>query len=95
MKKEPATPNEALTDDEFKAFVERHRAFGYGRMMQLISDLWRAKDPAGALSVGDTYSICESKRTRCKTKGHLRHSGGSYDWCDRCGECLGQIKEDH
>lgn len=78
-----------MTDEEFRAFVEQNRAFGYGRMMQLISDLWRSQDPAGALSVGDTYSICALKRERCAAKGHIRHSGGSYDWCDRCGECLG------
>jgi hypothetical protein len=78
-----------IDDDEFRTFVEKNRAFGYGRMMQLISELWREHDPAGALSVGDTYASCEQKRERCATLGHVVHSGAHYDWCDRGGDQLG------
>jgi hypothetical protein len=80
--------NRGPDDDAFTVLVKCHRAFGYGRMMQLISDLWRSEDPAGALSVGDTYYILEQKRQRCASEGHDRRSGNSYDWCDRCGARL-------
>lgn len=75
-------------DDAFMAFVKQHRSFGFGRMMHLISELWRSEDPRGALSVGDAYGVVEKKRERCALEGHDRSSGNSYDWCDRCGERL-------
>lgn len=77
-----------MNADEFRAFVEKNREFGYGRMMQLISELWRERDPAGALSVGDAYAILELKRERCAALGHDVHSGAHSDWCDRCGDEL-------
>ncbi|HSX23219.1 MAG TPA: hypothetical protein VLE97_10650 [Gaiellaceae bacterium] len=77
-----------MPDEAFAAFVDRHREFGYGRMMHVISELWRATDPRGALSVGDTYGILEVKRARCAAEGHDVRHGNSYDWCDRCGAQL-------
>jgi hypothetical protein len=71
-------------DEDFAAFVKRNRTFGYGRMMHLISELWRSQDPVGALSVGDTYGMLERKRSRCAAEGHDIRHGNSYDWCDRC-----------
>lgn len=35
----------------FKNFVEKH-SYMYGRLMQIISQLWQEKDPSGALTVG-------------------------------------------
>lgn len=35
----------------FKEFVEKH-SYMYGRLMQIISQLWQEKDPVGALTVG-------------------------------------------
>ncbi len=80
--------NQRPEDEDFIAFVKRNRAFGYGRMMHLISELWRSEDPRGALSVGDTYGSLEKKRLRCTSEGHDRSRGNSYDWCDRCGARL-------
>jgi hypothetical protein len=77
-----------MSDEEFILFVKRCRSFGYGRMMQLISNLWRLEDPKGALSVGDAYVTLERKLARCASEGHDRRSGNSYDWCDRCGARL-------
>ena len=81
-------PSALLSDEDFAAFVEKNREFGYGRMMQVISELWREKDPRGALSVGETYGILEIKRARCAAVGHDVRHGNSYDWCDRCGAQL-------
>lgn len=80
--------NQRTDDDAFAVFVKQHRSFGYGRMMHLISELWRSDDPVGALSVGDTYGMLERKRERCAAEGHDVRHGNSYDWCDRCGEQL-------
>lgn len=80
--------NRKADDDVFIAFVKRNRAFGYGRMMHLISELWRSDDPVGALSVGDAYVMLERKRSRCALEGHDIRHGNSYDWCDRCGARL-------
>jgi len=77
-----------MTDQDFREFVLRHRAYGFGRMMDAISELWRQSDSKGALSVGDTYAILETKKRRCASDGHDRRKGNSYDWCDRCGAQL-------
>lgn len=37
--------NPKTDEDVVVAFVKHHRDFGYGRMMQLISDLWRGEVP--------------------------------------------------
>lgn len=42
---------------------ERH---GYGRMMQLISEWWREKDPVGAISLGPCYGTLEHERRRAE-----------------------------
>lgn len=39
----------------FLQTVELLQDIGYGRMMQLISEHWRQKDPFGALTVGPCY----------------------------------------
>ena len=33
-----------MTDQDFREFVLRHRAYGFGRMMDAISELWRQSD---------------------------------------------------
>ena len=35
----------------FLEFVDANRDLGFGRMMALISQMWRKEDPAGALTV--------------------------------------------
>lgn len=34
------------------AVLRACEAIGYGRVMQIASDAWRAKDPIGALTIG-------------------------------------------
>mgnify|MGYP000642368484 CR=1 FL=1 len=64
-----------------KVLCER---FGYGRVMQVASDLWQSKDPIGALVVGPcaAYAIC-----RCghDTWAHDEESGDSCLLC-QCRE---------
>jgi hypothetical protein len=74
------------TADERAFFetVEKLRGIGYGRMMQMISEVWRRSSPDDALSVGDTYFMLEKKRERCKKEGHDIRHGQNWDWCDRC-----------
>lgn len=45
-------PPQSGAEEEFMYFVTANAGIGFGRMMQLVSDYWRAKDPVGALSVG-------------------------------------------
>ena len=44
---------------------------GYGRSMQIVSDLWRQKDPAGAISTGECFATLEAARKKgvCVTCG--------------------------
>ncbi len=42
---------------EFMEYVETNADIGYGRMMQLISEHWKAYDPIGALMVGTCYGL--------------------------------------
>lgn len=46
-----------------KAFLDyiddNAQAIGYGRMMQMVSQEWRRKDPIGALMVGTAYGLVE------------------------------------
>lgn len=74
-----------IQEQEFIETVKRVRGIGYGRMMQIISNLWRDQDSIGALTVGETYGIEDLKRKRCRTEGHDTRKGGNWDWCDRCG----------
>jgi hypothetical protein len=37
------------------------REHGYGRVMQLVSQWWREKDPVGAISLGPCYGELERK----------------------------------
>lgn len=76
----PLNANEA----EFLSAVKFHRAMGYGRMLRMISHLWR--DEAGdiALCVTDTFHGVAAKEKRCKEEGHDWRPGGDFDWCDRC-----------
>lgn len=76
------------TDEElFMSTVTERRQVGYGRMMQMISGLWRAEVGDAALLANDTYHGYAAKLARCKREGHdwNDNAGGSYDWCDRCG----------
>lgn len=75
----------AMDDAAFVAYVQRFRTFGYGRMMHLISELWKRSDPDGALSVGPCYGTLVQHRERCAQEGHDVSHGTSWDWCDRCG----------
>lgn len=70
---------------QFIHFVEAHSDLGYGRMMQLISGLWRDKDPIGAQLVNETYGGLALKKKRCKREGHDWSNGRTRQWCDRCG----------
>jgi hypothetical protein len=62
------------------------KGIGYGRMMQMISQQWRREVGDGAHCVTDTYNGVEAKKKRCEREGHDWRPGGSYDWCDRCGD---------
>lgn len=72
-------------DKEFLEIVKRLRPMGFGRMMQIISDLWYQDDPKGAFTVGECYGVEELKRERCKKEGHDMRKGTNWNWCDRCG----------
>lgn len=48
----------------FIEFVEANRDLGYGRMMQLISAVWKKHDPVGALSLGPPYGTLTAVRAR-------------------------------
>ena len=76
------------TDKRFARLVEEMQQMGYGRMMQIISEIWFRIDPMGALTVGPCYGTMEKIRERCRKEGHDISHGGSYDWCDRCGAQL-------
>lgn len=71
-----------LTDSQFKQFVRDNREFGFGRMMQFISDIWLESDPVGAFVITSCAGSEKLKRERCKKEGHDRSESG---WCDRCG----------
>ena len=86
------TPPETRDEKDFLAQVARHRGIGYGRMMQMISELWRDLEGDGALYANDTYSSLFQKQERCAREGHDPTPGRTYNWCDRCGARL--AKED-
>lgn len=72
-------------DERFRAFVMCNFEMGYGRMMQIVSEVWREQHGDAALTVGDTYASVKKKIARCKREGHdWGDSGTEYDWCDRC-----------
>lgn len=48
-------PPQTGAEEEFMYFVTANAGIGFGRMMQLISDYWRTKDPVGALTVGPCF----------------------------------------
>jgi hypothetical protein len=82
------TPPETQAEKDFMAQVASHRRIGYGRMIQMISELWRDLHGDGALYANDTYSSLQKKRERCAREGHDPSPGTCYDWCDRCGQRL-------
>jgi hypothetical protein len=43
------------------AIVHICRTIGYGRVMQVASDAWRAVDPHGAISLGPCYGSLEKE----------------------------------
>lgn len=40
------------------------RRHGYGRVMQLVSQWWREKDPVGAISLGPCFGTLEAERLK-------------------------------
>ena len=76
-----------LSDMEgrFRSFVLNNRAMGYGRMMQMISEIWREQHGDGAHLANETYAGLAKKQKRCKAEGHDWSEGSEYLWCDRCG----------
>lgn len=54
-------PPQSGAEEEFMHFVAANAGIGFGRMMQLVSDYWRTKDPVGALSVGPCFGTVDVK----------------------------------
>jgi len=48
-------------EERVLALCEEH---GYGRVMQVASELWRRKDPSGAIALGDCYGVIEGRWRR-------------------------------
>ena len=74
-----------LIESDFHRYVQTHREIGYGRMMQMISEIWHAEHGDAAHLANETYSGLAKKKRRCKREGHDWSAGTEYFWCDRCG----------
>jgi hypothetical protein len=62
-----------LVQDLTKPLCDR---FGYGFVMQAISEMWRQRDPFGALTVGPAYGTIEADR---KLASVIPGDGGEFD----------------
>ncbi len=76
----PFTPDEV----GFAELVKVSRRIGYGRMMQLISGIWKDQEGDGAHCVNETFAGLALKQKRCEIEGH-DIGPDTAGWCDRCG----------
>lgn len=42
--------------------------YGFGAVMQAASDLWRQRDPSGAIALGECYGVLEARRARHRAR---------------------------
>ena len=63
VRKLRTTAVETMTDEtaDVQALCLR---YGYGRVMQIASELWRQRDPIGAIALGECYGTLEARRAR-------------------------------
>lgn len=63
-----------LEEERLRPLIEPLcREHGYGRIMQLVSEWWRERDPVCAISLGPCYGTleAEAKRKTKRKKGRL------------------------
>ena len=53
----------AVEDAECMAVAALGERIGFGRIMQLCEELWRKRDPVGALTVGPVAAIKDRERS--------------------------------
>lgn len=72
--------------------------YGYGRIMQIASELWIAKDPNAALTLGPTFDSIQRKRKHvCDRCGEVcwltRTNGVNGGWASACHRATYKVKE--
>lgn len=70
---------------QFRRFVEQNPGIGFGRMMQIVSEVWHEKHGDSAHLANETYAGLKKKKQKCKRAGHDWSEGSEVLWCDRCG----------